>query len=248
MDVDFVRRRLPGRSVVYLSSTDTTMREAAELAARGAALGTIVIAGEQTAGQGRHGRSWHSEKESGLYFSLLLKPDLVLTLALGLAVSDGIARVAGTACDIRWPNDVLLNGRKLAGILVQLAGSVAVAGIGINVNHGRFPAPLDGEATSLLLETGRALDREPLLIAVLESIAAYCRLLDQTGRQPILDMFTRHSSYARGKRVRVQHLGETITGTTEGLDPSGFLLVRKDDGALATILAGGVRPEQTASA
>jgi BirA family transcriptional regulator, biotin operon repressor / biotin---[acetyl-CoA-carboxylase] ligase len=247
VDIDFVRRRLPGRSIIHLASTDTTMRPAAELAGQGAVFGSIVVADEQTAGQGRHGRLWHSEKDSGLYFSVLLKPDPVLTLALGLAVADGITRGAAVTCDIRWPNDILLNEKKVAGILVQLAGPVAVAGIGINLNHSDFPPPLDREATSLLLQTGRKHSREPLLVAAVEAIGTYCRMLDQTGRQPILEMFERRSSYARGKRVRVEQFGEVITGTTAGLDASGFLLLRRDDGSRVTIMAGGVRPEQTAS-
>ena len=122
-----------------------------------------MVADQQTAGIGRQGHSWHSEPESGLYVSLILYPPIepatrpVLTLALGLATAEAIARVTGVQCDLRWPNDVMISDRKAAGILVQLAGDAAVAGIGINVNHEAFPADIAETATSVSMATGQAL-------------------------------------------------------------------------------------------
>src|ERR1022692_1388520 len=122
LDIDLTRARLPGRELHYFASLDTTMREASALATRGAASGTAVIADEQTAGQGRHGHAWHSEKGSGLYVSILLHPDLdatsapTLTMALGLATQEAVAAASGLDCDLRWPNDVMVNGKKVAGI------------------------------------------------------------------------------------------------------------------------------------
>src|SRR5436305_1823180 len=104
-------------------------------AAAGCPRGTIVIAGEQFAGQGRHGHTWHSEANTGLYCSLVLEPAPLLTLALGLAAVDAIERATGLVCDIRWPNDLMLGGKKTGGILVQLVEGAAIAGIGINVNQ-----------------------------------------------------------------------------------------------------------------
>jgi BirA family biotin operon repressor/biotin-[acetyl-CoA-carboxylase] ligase len=224
------------------------MHEAAALSAAGCPSGTAVVAEEQTAGQGRHGHTWHSEPGAGIYVSVVLRlplsPDSlpVLTLALGLAAAETIARATNLHPDLRWPNDIMLDERKTAGILVQLVDSVAIAGLGINVNHHAFPPEIAAEATSLRLATGHPQSREDLLAALLPAIDSFARMLVEAGRQPILDQFSRRSSYARGKRVRVEMPGGTVVGTTAGLDPSGFLKLRADDGSESLILAGGVRP------
>jgi BirA family transcriptional regulator, biotin operon repressor / biotin---[acetyl-CoA-carboxylase] ligase len=247
LDIEFVRKQLPGRDLHYFESIDTTMREAAVLAARGWESGTAVIAEEQTAGQGRHGHSWHSEKGLGLYVSILLQPDLkwesapTLTVALGLATAEAITTTTGLACDLRWPNDIMIGGKKAAGILAQLIEPAAVAGIGINVNHEQLPAELAEEATSLRQESGREQSREQLLIELLPAIDRYVSLLAERGPDPILDLFSRRSSYASGKRVTVQQGDSVFSGTTAGLNDAGFLVVRKDDGSDEIILAGGVR-------
>ena len=247
-DIEFVRQswRQP---VSYFATLDSTMLEAARLAEAGCAHGTVVIADEQTAGQGRHGRRWHSEPGAGLYASIVLRPDLrpdslpVLTLALGLAAADAIADTSGLKCDLRWPNDVMLEGRKVAGILVQLLDSVAIAGIGINVNHVAFPTEIAGEATSLKIVSNRLYSREQLLVTLLEAVERNSGVLaGEDGRQKILMMFSRRSSYARNKRVTVEQGHSIVEGTTAGLDPSGFLILRKDDGTEDLVLAGGVRP------
>jgi BirA family biotin operon repressor/biotin-[acetyl-CoA-carboxylase] ligase len=232
LDIERVRREFPGRAIDYFSSIDSTMRAAA-----GRAAGYVVVAGEQTAGQGRHGHSWHSEAGSGLYCSLVLEPRPVLTLALGLATADAIAHAAGAECDLRWPNDVMLGGKKVAGILAQLSGAITVAGIGINLHHTAFPAELEALATSLKTHTGKEPDAAGILIALLHEVDRY------TSESPenILRLFTRASSYACGRRVQVDQPGGMIEGTTAGLDCSGFLVVRKDDGTDTLIVAGGVR-------
>ena len=242
MDVNDLRARLPGRDVFHFDSLPTTMHEAGSLVERGYGPGTLVVADEQTAGQGRYGHTWHSEHAAGVYMSLLLEPDSVLTLALGLAVSEAISLLCRLECDLRWPNDVLIRDKKVAGILVQLHGRLAVAGIGVNVNHRAFPFELTGIATSLRLETGRDYAREDLIVEIARSVEAYCRILEDRGRGQILEMFTHCSSYARGKRVQVEQDGAVLTGTTAGLDDAGFLLVCRDDGSMATVIAGGVRP------
>ena len=159
LDIDGLRREFPDRRIDYYPTIDSTMRAAAPLE-----LGEVVLADEQTAGLGRHGHSWHSEAGSGIYCSIVLKPAPVLTLALGLATADAIARSTGIGCDLRWPNDVMIRDRKVAGILVQLSGAKAIAGIGINVNHTEFPPELAREATSLRCKSvpsGRGSDAEP---------------------------------------------------------------------------------------
>jgi BirA family biotin operon repressor/biotin-[acetyl-CoA-carboxylase] ligase len=193
--------------------------------------GRIVGAEEQTAGMGRHGRKWISGPGAGIYVSMILdaKPVPVVMLALGLAT-----RQAMRCGDIRWPNDVLLNGKKCAGVLAQLEGNTIIAGIGINVSQTEFPDDLEASATSLLLE-GVTVSREDLLVALVESVDHYTRL----SSDEILRQFANASSYVFGKRVRVE---AGIEGVTCGLDPAGFLRVREDNGTETTILAGGVRP------
>src|SRR5712692_1403093 len=147
--------------IVRFETIDSTMREAARLAAEGCEAGTAVVSDEQTAGQGRHGHKWHSEKHAGLYVSIVLRPKLspdslpVVTLTLGLATAEAISQTTGLRCDLRWPNDVMLSGKKVAGILVQLCDSAAIAGIGINVNQTGFPSEIAAEATSLRMESAR---------------------------------------------------------------------------------------------
>jgi BirA family biotin operon repressor/biotin-[acetyl-CoA-carboxylase] ligase len=232
---------------------DTTMREAAERAERGEPAGTVVIAEEQTAGRGRLGRSWVSERGVGLYCSMILRPAIpaadaaVVTLAQGLAVARAIGRVAAVACDLRWPNDVLLNGRKCCGILTEMAAAgdqvrYVIAGVGVNVNHSAMPAELAEAATSLRIETGCEYSREALLAEILKETEYYLSVLLERGPRAIVELFSRASSYAAGRRVVIWNGTSEVEGWTAGLTPSGTLLLRRDDGTLAPVLAGSVRP------
>ena len=232
LDVDRLRAIFRGRAVEYYSTVDSTMA-----AATGRALGTIVVADEQTAGRGRHGHSWHSEPGAGIYVSIVLQPTPVLTLALGLATAEAIAITTGIACDLRWPNDVMVRGRKVAGILVELVNGLAIGGIGINVNQSGFPAGLAEEATSLRLQAGCEFSRTAILLSVIQAIESF-----QTfDKEAVLRLFTQGSSYASGRRVTVSQPEGTVEGVTAGLDGSGYLVVRQDDGTDTLILAGGVR-------
>ena len=229
---------------VRLKQTGSTMIDAAALAERGGEHGTVVVAESQTAGIGRQGHSWQSGDPGGLYLSLILRlsfppRDLpLLTMALGLAVQSALQPTVTT--DIRWPNDILLDGRKLAGILVQTpAQGVAIAGIGLNVNQTSFPHNLADIATSLRLSTGIEQEKEPLLERMVAACLEEAEALAAGGRDSVLARFTQSSSWVEGKEVEVQ--GEQrIRGTTAGLNPDGFLLVRTATG-VETILAGGVR-------
>ena len=232
MDLDRIRAAFPDRQILYFDSIDSTMRVAAA-----SEPGTVVLADRQLAGIGRHGHTWHSSAGDGIYCSIVLPPHPVLTLALGVATVDAIAEATGIQCDIRWPNDLMLDGRKTAGIIVQLVNGNAIAGIGINVNHADFPEELAGQATSLRIHAGRPISREDIVIALLPAIEAV------TGEdtETVLRLFTHASSYVAGRRVTVNQPGGEISGTTAGLDPAGFLIVRQDDGTDTLILAGGVR-------
>ncbi len=248
IDIEQVRSELVKHTIYWHPSIGSTMTEASRLAAAGCESGTIVGAEEQTAGQGRYGRIWHSEPGSGLYVSIVLRnqfpPDILplVTLALGLAVSDAIQKTTGLDADLRWPNDVLLQQKKCAGILTQLEGQAIIAGIGINVNHAVFPDELSTIATSLRIASGRQQSRERLLVNLVLSVATFCTLLEREGREPILDMFSRTSSFVSGRRVYVDQGDTMLHGTTAGLNPAGFLMLRGDDGKESVILAGGVRP------
>jgi BirA family biotin operon repressor/biotin-[acetyl-CoA-carboxylase] ligase len=241
-----VRSKLPARRVEWYPVVGSTMTVAAELAREGCPSGTVVGADEQTAGIGRLGRSWNSQPDAGLYVSLVLRVSLaaesipLVMLALGLAAKEAIEALTDLHPDLRWPNDLLIEERKCAGILSQWEGSAIIAGIGINVNQSAFPEGLDTPATSLRL-CGERVRREDLLI---ELVNAVDPSIDVLHRHPaeILRRFTAASSYANGRRVRVEQQGRTLEGVTCGLDPSGFLILREESGARTTILAGGVRP------
>jgi len=235
LDVDAVRARLPGRRIDWFALTSSTMIEARTPLESG----RIVVADEQTAGVGRHGRMWHSAPGQGLYVSMVLpsRPAPLTMLALGLAVREAIDAVAGLEADLRWPNDILIGGRKCAGILAHVEREAVIAGIGINVSQAEFPEGLETPATSLLLE-GVLVTREDLLVAVVRAVDQNCSLAPHQ----VLDRFARASTYVAGKRVRVDDAGRNVEGVTCGLDPAGFLRLREDNGTEMTILAGGVRP------
>jgi len=248
IDIGRVRSDLADHPIYWHSTLGSTMTEASRLAAEGCESGAIVGAEEQTAGQGRYGRAWHSEPGAGLYVSIVLRNVFsaealpVVTLALGLAASEAILTACDVPCDLRWPNDVLVQSRKCAGILTQLEGTAVIAGIGINVNHAAFPAELSAIATSLRIASGRVHSREKLLVELIRSVTNFCSLLEHEGRDPILEMFSRASSFVYGRRVYVDQGDALLEGTTAGLNASGFLMLRGDDGKQNVIIAGGVRP------
>ncbi len=234
---------------------DSTNSYAMQEAAKGAAHGTVYVAEEQTAGRGRGAHTWHSEPYAGLYISIVLRPQMApadalwISLATGLAVQAAIENVTALVADIRWPNDLLLNDRKFAGILTEMNAEVtrvryAVAGIGINVNHTRFPAELRETATSLRLETDRPAARQDILIAVLQAMHSEIEPLMQPGTfaaatRGILTRIEKKSTWVYGKQVFVDE-GEGYTGVTAGLDARGFLRVETKAG-LRIVLSGGVR-------
>jgi BirA family transcriptional regulator, biotin operon repressor / biotin---[acetyl-CoA-carboxylase] ligase len=234
-----------------IGSTNTAAMAAA---AEGANEGSVFLAEEQTAGRGRGANSWQSARSAGIYCSVVLRPALapsevlVLALAAGLAVRTAIEDLhPGIDIDLKWPNDVLIAGKKVCGILAEMNAEATrvryiVVGIGINVNQPAFPKELEGEAISLRIVTGSDWSRVELTAALLKSLDGEYRLLiAQSGaQQSILRRFSEQSSWVRGKQVRVQENGSTVEGTTEGLDDRGFLRIRTVDG-LQTVLSGTVR-------
>lgn len=248
LNVERIRARRPQNQLHYFTSIGSTMAEGARLAASGTPHGTVIVAEEQTAGIGRLGRSWHSDPAVGIYCSILLRLPLspanlpVASLLLGLATAEAIQQSTQLTCDLRWPNDVLINERKVAGILTHLVESCVVAGIGINVNHTTLPANLRTPATSLRIESGgRAQSREEVLTNLLASIDTFCSMLISEGVPGILRVFGSASSYAMHRRVIVEENG--AKGITAGLDDNGFLLLHTDSGRIERLATGGIRPE-----
>ncbi len=241
-----------GHEIVHYFRTASTNTAALALAARGAAHGTAVVAEEQTAGRGRLGRVWYSEKSSGIYTSIILRPELspnvapILTLMAGVAAQRAIAGTTGLSADIRWPNDILVKGRKVCGILTEMSAEVdrlhaVVLGIGINVNHREMPAELKEIATSLRIETRRAWSRVHLLVALLKELEKQYRvLLRPGGAGAIAERWAAASTYARGKRVRVVAQDGDFFATTAGLEPSGALRIRHDDGREECLVSGEI--------
>jgi BirA family biotin operon repressor/biotin-[acetyl-CoA-carboxylase] ligase len=240
-----------GRGIVHYFRIDSTNTVALRMAAAGAAEGTVVLAEEQTAGRGRFGRTWYSEKSSGIYVSVILRPNLtpavapVLTLMAGVAAQSAIARTTGLSSDIRWPNDLLLGGRKLCGILTEMSAEVdrlhaVVIGIGINVNHSEIPEELRPIATSLRLEGGRIYSRLQILVALLEELKHHYHVLQESGPAAIISRWAAASSYACGKRIQVLAGGTKFEAVTAGLEPHGALRVRRDDGHEESLVAAEI--------
>ncbi len=238
------------RCIYHFFKTDSTNTVAMHLGEAGEPHGVVVLAEEQTAGRGRAGRSWTSEKSAGIYCSVLLRPAIppahapVLTLVAGLAARDAAAEELDTIPDIRWPNDLLASGRKFGGILTEMHAEpdrvhYAVIGIGINVNQARMPEPLAQIATSLRIETGKSHSRLELLIRLLRQLDRYYNQFLAEGAAPILRRFAQVSSYFKGKHVRITTAAESFTGTTAGLDASGVLRVVRDDGRGTELVLSG---------
>jgi BirA family biotin operon repressor/biotin-[acetyl-CoA-carboxylase] ligase len=246
-------------------------------AAHGGASRGVWIADEQTAGRGRGNHTWHSPAggptwPAGLYMTAFCTPAVPmqsaprLSFAVAIAVQSAIASTFGfrapAEIDIRWPNDLLLNRRKVGGILIETAAHAipdagpamlryAVVGIGINCNQLEFPPDLDPIATSLRRElpgTTQPLRREPLAAAILVALDAQLRALTANPGERTSDNPSAHSTWIAGKRVRVEPRPDqpgSYTGTTAGLNPDGFLLVEGDDGQLHTVLSGGLREPES---
>jgi len=240
-----------GHRIVHYFRIDSTNTAALELAAKGAAHGTVVVAEEQTAGRGRFGRIWYSERSSGIYTSIILRPPLapavapVLTLMAAVAAHQAISTTTGLPADIRWPNDVLVDGKKVCGILTEMSAEVdrlhaVVLGIGINVNHREMPSELKNIASSLRIEAGKSISRAQVLVALLKEVERKYHLLLDEGSAAIARRWSAASTFAQGKRIRVLAGAGEFFATTVGLEPSGALRVRREDGREELLVSGEV--------
>jgi BirA family biotin operon repressor/biotin-[acetyl-CoA-carboxylase] ligase len=213
---------------------------------------TVVSAAEQTSGRGRRDRTWHSTPGDGLYLSVLLRPlphateISLISIIAAIAVAEALIDFGATGVDVKWPNDLLIDERKISGILIEGAGAGREAmrlilGIGVNLNHQNFPPDLAETATALAQHLGRRVDVDDFRDRLLIKIARWYEVWKNGNSPTILARYAELSSYAQGKWVRVATDGEVIAGQTAGLAPSGALMVRAHDGQMRTIIAGEVR-------
>ena len=242
-------------TLLNFDTLESTNTEALNQARRGADEGLCVTASQQTAGRGRHGRTWISEKDAGLYFSIVLRPKLetrylpLITLMTGVAAHDTIAEF-DLAPDIKWVNDVLVDDKKIAGILAETTdtstGLAVIAGIGINVRSNSIATDLEGIATSIEDASGHKMGTAEVAQKLTTQLAHWYDVLNAAGgAAEIIDAWRERSSYFSGKRVRVVLENETIFGVTDGLESEGGLRLLRDDGRLAVIHAGDVEQLRT---
>lgn len=240
-----------GQEVLCLLKEDSTNNRVKKMAEQGAEKGLLVIAEEQTAGKGRRGNSWSSPAGTSIFMSVLLRPDFLpekasmLTLLAAMAVAKGIKEETGLEAKIKWPNDVVVNGKKICGILTEMSAEMdyinhVVVGIGINANMEELPAAIRETATSLLIEKKQLVSRASLLVKVIEHLERYYEIFIETE-----DLSRLHEEYNsqlvnRNVQVRVLDPKGDYTGYARGINAFGELLVEKDTGGLEKVYAGEV--------
>lgn len=242
--------RTLGSTILRFDRVASTNDAAKEMAASGAPEGTCVLAGEQTSGRGRLGRSWSSPPGEGLYLSVIVRPAIraarstVLTLAAAVAVCETLKLGFQVPADIKWPNDVMASNRKICGILVESAIEgerlqYAVIGIGVNIAQQSFPDEINRVATSLRIETGRSIAPEEFARPLLERLAEWYEVAVNE-RALLLTRWEALSSYARGCSVRVESSDWSIEGVTRGLGNTGALRVELANGEIREVFSGEV--------
>jgi BirA family biotin operon repressor/biotin-[acetyl-CoA-carboxylase] ligase len=240
-----------GRTIHYFDTIDSTNSRAYALALQGAKEGEIVVAESQEKGKGRLGRDWFSPRFLNLYLSVILRPSIpphqasLITLMAAVATADAIERFSGPKPFIKWPNDILVKGRKMAGLLNEIHSEVdrihfVILGIGINLNvHGEmFPKEIRSTATSLKIETGQIVSRKLFLQVLLEELERWYSLFLKEGGHAILKAWKDRAQII-GRRVKVTSFGEILTGRAVDLDSNGALILKTDKGQ-RRIIAGDV--------
>ncbi len=246
--------RIIGEDIRFLTVTDSTNLQASALADAGAAEGLVVVADRQTAGKGRLGRSWVSPAAVNLYLSVVLRPAVLpveapqLTFLSAVAVCRAITEVSGLQPTVKWPNDILLNGRKTAGLLNEMSSETdrvnyVVLGIGVNLNMTaeQFPTLLRYPATSLAIELGRQVSRVEFTRSLLKQIDTLYDEYLRSGPRPVLAAWEEHCDLT-GKSIVVDCQSRLIKGIMAGLDDDGALLVKTPSGTFEKVLTGDVRP------
>ena len=238
------------KDIHHLRETVSTNTTAKELAANGAAEGTLIVSEMQTGGKGRLGRKWFSPFGEGIYLSFILRPAVSpaeapkMTLMAAVAMAEALHSGTGLHVSIKWPNDLLLGGKKLAGILTEISTEMdavdyVVIGLGLNVNTASFPSEIREKATSLLIETGKTHARSELIRGFLKWFEGYYELFQRGDFEPILDRW-RQFSHIAGRRITVETIGDKTSGTALDIDRDGFLMVEDDDGHIHRIYSGDI--------
>jgi BirA family biotin operon repressor/biotin-[acetyl-CoA-carboxylase] ligase len=258
LDLALVRRRLKsgrlGAQLHYFTELDSTNTRARELAAAGAAQGEVVLAESQTQGRGRLGRRWESPAFRNLYLSIILRPKLApaltqqITLMAAVAVAETVGFFIGRPPEIKWPNDILADGKKLAGILAEAAFDAkrveyVVLGIGVNVDYRAetMPETLRPRATSIAEAAGQRVSRDRVLIRLIQHLDRCYAELEESGFVALQPRWEAHFGL-RGKQVRIDLGGETFLGRALGIDRKGALIVATEDGQRRSVVAGDVVP------
>ncbi len=240
-----------GKKIIHKEITGSTNLDIKELAMNGAEEGSVVQADMQTAGRGRRGRNWVSEKGDSLLFSLLLRPDILpdkasqITLLMALAVAKVLRESYNFAAMIKWPNDIVVNNKKVCGILTEMYPNAdgkffVIVGCGINVGQKEIPNDLQGVATSLFLESNTVLSTEELLQGVLAEFEQhYDRFLQNETLEAFADEYNAWL-ISRDKEVRVLDPKGEFAGISKGINDKGELLVQLADGSITEVYAGEV--------
>lgn len=240
-----------GKNVIYYDETDSTNNRAKEAGNNKEPHGTLFVADMQMAGKGRRGRVWKSPSGSSIYMTILLYPDIPpvkapqLTLIMAIAVAEGIREVTGLETKIKWPNDIVVNGKKICGILTEMSTEIdyinhVVIGIGINVNMESFPEDIAKTATSLRIEAGKEFRRFELIAAIMEHFEkAYEAVCEAGSLEPIMEDYNRLLVNC-GRRVRVLEPEHEYDALALGIDKTGELQVECEDGSRKSVFAGEV--------
>lgn len=239
------------QNCLYLDSVDSTNNYARRIAEEGAGNGTLVIADEQTGGKGRRGRTWETPKGANIAMTLLLRPKIRpehasrLTLLMAMAVARGIRSVTGLEAGIKWPNDVVVHGKKVCGILTEMSTEVdyinyVVIGAGINVNQESFPEEIRHIAGSLSAELGKNISRAELAASIMEELERLYEIFLPT--EDLSKLYEEYNQICvnRGHPIRVMEPGHEYNGTTEGINADGELVVQKENGESVCVYAGEV--------
>ncbi len=247
-----LKTRVLGRQVHFFASTDSTNLQAMQLAREGAEEGAAVLANEQTQGRGRLGRSFFSPAGVNLYLSLILRPQIPssqvsqLTLVAGVAVAETVEKFSGLRPALKWPNDTLLRGRKVSGVLTEVETQgkkvgFVVVGIGVNLNCPKevFPRDLQERATSLYIETGEPVDRVAFTAELLQRMEKHYFSFLRQGLAAVHALWESYSCLA-GRKVVVEDGGRRIEGRVSGLDQEGALVLEGEEGKRLRVLAGEV--------
>ena len=246
----FLKNRIIGKNLVVLDSVGSTNDYLKALGDDGCENGTVAVAREQTNGKGRLGRRWTSKKDESLTFSILLRPRIApsevsaITPLAGLAVCKALRKFAGIECKIKWPNDIIVGKRKLVGILMEMSAECeaveyVVIGVGINVSQAEFPAEISDKATSILLETGKSIDKNEILTCILEEIE---KVFAETNLEFSATALREYTDLCAtiGRNVTFQRNAKKLSGIAVGIAKNGELKVIHSDSKVSFVNSGEV--------